>query len=86
MAIGVLRALFEAGRRVPHDVSVVGFDGIPEGEFFNPPLTTVRHDFTEIARRSFELLWSEIETGRHATIHETIPAELILRASTAPAG
>ncbi len=85
MAIGLLRALYDARRRVPQDVSVVGFDGIPEAEFFNPPLTTVRHDFAEITRRSFDLLRRQIETGRDATIHETIPADLILRASTAVA-
>ena len=66
MALGVLRALHEAGRRVPRDVSVVGFDGIPQGEFFNPPLTTVRQNFAEMGRRSLELLLSEIEVGRHA--------------------
>ncbi len=85
MAIGVMRALCVAGRRVPQDVSVVGFDGIAEGEFLSPPLTTVQHDVAEIARRSFELLRSEIETGRRPAIHETIPADLILRASTAAA-
>ena len=85
MALGVLRALHEAGRRVPQDVSVVGFDGSPEGEFFNPPLTTVRQDYAELGRRSLELLISEIEVGRHAKVHETIPAELIVRASTAVA-
>jgi DNA-binding LacI/PurR family transcriptional regulator len=85
MAVGVLRALFEAGRRVPQEVSVVGFDGIPEGEFFTPPLTTVQPDYAEIGRRSLQLLQSEIEAGAGAKIHETIPAELILRASTAVA-
>jgi DNA-binding LacI/PurR family transcriptional regulator len=85
MALGVLRALSEAGRRVPDDVSVVGFDGIPQGEFFNPPLTTVRQNFTEMGRLSLELLLGEIEAGQDARIHETIPAELIVRASTAVA-
>ena len=85
MALGVLRALSEAGRRVPDDVSVVGFDGIPQGEFFSPPLTTVRQNFAEMGRRSLDLLLSEIEAGRHARIDETIPAELIIRASTAAA-
>jgi DNA-binding LacI/PurR family transcriptional regulator len=85
MALGVLRALSEAGRRVPDDVSVVGFEGIPQGEFFSPPLTTVRQNFAEMGRRSLDLLLSEIEAGRHARIDETIPAELIIRASTAAA-
>jgi DNA-binding LacI/PurR family transcriptional regulator len=85
MALGVLRALHEAGRRVPEDVSVVGFDGSPQGEFFNPPLTTVRQNYTELGRRSLELLLAEIEVGRHTRVNETIPAELIVRASTAVA-
>lgn len=82
MALGVLRALHELERRVPEEVSVVGFDCIPQGEFFTPPLTTVRQNFTEMGRRSFELLSREIELGRQPTIHHTIPTELILRAST----
>jgi DNA-binding LacI/PurR family transcriptional regulator len=85
MALGVLCALHEAGRRVPSDVSVVGFDGTPEAEFFNPPLTTVRQNYAELGRRSLELLLAEIEVGAHAKVHETIPAELIVRASTAVA-
>ena len=86
MALGVLRALFEADRRVPEEVSVIGFGGTPEGEFFSPPLTTIRQNFTEIGRRGAELLRAEIEVGRFARVHETIPADLILRASTAAAG
>jgi DNA-binding LacI/PurR family transcriptional regulator len=85
MALGVLRALSEAGRRVPQDVSIVGFDGIPEGEFFRPPLTTVRQNYAAIGQRSFDLLQNEIDSGGSAKLHETIPAELIVRASTAPA-
>jgi DNA-binding LacI/PurR family transcriptional regulator len=85
MALGVLRALFEAGWRVPQEVSVIGFGGTPEGEFFSPPLTTVRQNFTEIGRRGAELLRAGIEAGRLARVHETIPADLIVRASTAAA-
>jgi DNA-binding LacI/PurR family transcriptional regulator len=85
MALGVLRALFEAGRRVPEDVSVAGFDGTPQAEFFSPPLTTVGQNFSELGRRGLELLLSEIEIGRSGgPISDTVAAELILRASTAP--
>jgi DNA-binding LacI/PurR family transcriptional regulator len=83
MALGVLRALFEADRCVPDEVSVIGFGGTPEGEFFSPPLTTVRQNFTEIGRRGAELLRAGIEAGRPTWVRETIPAELIVRASTA---
>ena len=85
MALGVMHALSEAGRRVPEDVSIVGFDGSPHGEFFNPPLTIVRQNYAELGRRSLRLLMSEIELGSNARIRETIPAELIVRASTAAA-
>src|SRR4051794_25959671 len=44
MALGLLRRLHEAGRRVPEDINLVGFDDLPESPFFNPPLTTVRWD------------------------------------------
>jgi DNA-binding LacI/PurR family transcriptional regulator len=84
MALGVLRALFDTGRHVPRDVSVVGFDATPQAEFFSPPLTTVSQNFTELGRRGLELLLTEIEVGRSGLVRDTIPAELILRASTAP--
>ena len=85
MALGVLRALHELDRRVPEEVSVVGFDGVPQGEFFTPPLTTVRQNFAEVGRCGFELLRIEIELGRQVKINHTIPTELVLRASTMPA-
>ena len=52
MALGVLRAIQEAGRSVPDDISVVGFDDIPDAAFYAPPLTTVRQIFSSsVARR-----------------------------------
>jgi DNA-binding LacI/PurR family transcriptional regulator len=83
MALGALRALHDAGRRVPEDVSIVGFDGIPEGAFFTPPLTTIRQDFVEIGRLGFELLRRRIEDGQAPASHQVIASELIVRASTA---
>ena len=61
MALGLLHALAERGRRVPEDVSVVGFDDIPEAEFFRPSLTTVHQDFNEVGRRGLELLLARID-------------------------
>jgi DNA-binding LacI/PurR family transcriptional regulator len=84
MALGLLRALHEQGRDVPGDVSVVGFDDIPEAEFFTPPLTTVRQDFNEMGRRSLHLLLDQIAAGERSHAQVTVPAELIERASTAP--
>ena len=56
MAMGALRALAEAGRRVPDDVSVVGFDDIPEAAFSQPPLTTIRQDFGALGREAVRLV------------------------------
>ena len=83
MALGLLRALHEQGRDVPGDVSVVGFDDIPEAEFFTPPLTTVRQDFNEMGRRSLHLLLDQIAAGERSQTRVTVPAELVERASTA---
>jgi DNA-binding LacI/PurR family transcriptional regulator len=83
MALGLLRALHEQGRDVPGDVSVVGFDDIPEAEFFTPPLTTVRQDFNEMGRRSLHLLLDQIAAGVRSPTRVTVPAELVERASTA---
>jgi DNA-binding LacI/PurR family transcriptional regulator len=86
MALGVLRALHEAGLEIPRQVSVVGFDDIPEAQYYTPPLTTVRQDFGEIGRRSLRLMLDMVDTGGAAP--ETPPLvvpELILRSSTATA-
>jgi DNA-binding LacI/PurR family transcriptional regulator len=85
MALGLLRVLHETGRDVPGDVSIVGFDDVPEAAYFTPPLTTVRQDFMEMGRRSLHLLLAEIAGGTRSATREIVPTELIVRASTAPA-
>jgi len=84
MALGVLRAMHEAGRDVPGEVSIVGFDDIPEAQFFTPPLTTVHQDFNEVGRQSLLLLLEEIEAGRRSTRRVVVPPALKVRESTAP--
>jgi DNA-binding LacI/PurR family transcriptional regulator len=84
MALGALRALEEAGRRVPEDVSIVGFDAVPESGFFTPALTTIRQDFVAIGRRGFEALRHLIETGNGPATHQVLESELLIRASTGP--
>jgi DNA-binding LacI/PurR family transcriptional regulator len=83
MALGLLRCLGEQGRGVPADVSVIGFDDIPEAEFFSPPLTTVRQDFAEMGRRGVALLLEEIGSPQRSGTRVTVPATLVERASTA---
>lgn len=83
MALGLLHALREAGRSVPGDVSVVGFDDIPEAAHFWPPLTTVRQDFAELGRRCIDSLLAVIN-GQQSAVVGVVAPELIIRASTAP--
>lgn len=86
MALGLLRALAERGRRVPGDISVAGFDDIPEAAFFLPPLTTVRQDFGELGRRALHLLIDRMSGGRQLQPVLPIEPELVVRASTGPPG
>ena len=83
MALGVLRAMAEAGLSVPHDVRVVGFDDVPEAAYFCPPLTTVRQDFLALGRKTFEQMLLRMEGGRPVR-RSIVPAELIVRDSTGP--
>ena len=85
LALGLLRALGEHGRRVPEDVSVVGFDDVPESAFFRPPLTTVRQDFAALARTALDVLLGLVN-GDEQPRRSTIPPELVVRASTAAPG
>jgi DNA-binding LacI/PurR family transcriptional regulator len=84
MALGFMHACREVGLSVPDDISIVGFDDIPEAAHFLPPLTTVRQNFVEIGRRAIELLLTELRGGEQ-TSHLPIPPELIVRSSTARA-
>jgi DNA-binding LacI/PurR family transcriptional regulator len=81
MALGLLRRLHEAGREVPRDLSLVGFDDIPEAAYFTPPLTTVRQDFSELGRRCLHLLLSRIE-GERDLARVVVAAELVVRDSS----
>lgn len=81
MALGLLRRLHEAGRQVPGDISVVGFDDVPEAAYFTPPLTTVRQDFAELGRRCLGILLARIE-GREQPGRVMVPTELVVRDST----
>lgn len=89
IALGVLRALHEAGLRVPEDVSVVGFDDVPEAGYFLPPLTTVRQDFAELGRLSLDVLLSQLGddgVGDREGEGVLLVPTLVTRSSTAPPG
>lgn len=82
MAIGALRALGEAGISVPRQMSLVGFDDIPEAEFFSPPLTTLRQEFSDVGRRSLELLLEQVEGAPRTRRRLVIPPQFVIRDST----
>lgn len=83
MALGLLAAFHERGIEAPEDVSVVGFDDLPEAPYFTPPLTTVRQDFAELGRRGVQLVLARLQgTDMHL---RAVPAQLVVRASTGPA-
>lgn len=84
LALGILRALSERGRRVPDEVSIVGFDDVPEAAYFTPPLTTVRPDFDAVAKASLALLLRQIESGARSDERLTIEPTLVSRDSVAP--
>jgi LacI family transcriptional regulator len=81
MAIGVLSALWQAGRRVPADVAVVSCDDIPFAEFLTPPLTTVRVPLAETGRQAVELLLRSIAGEPVPERTPLLPVELIVRGS-----
>jgi len=72
MAIGAIRALRERGLHVPRDVSVVGVDGLPLGDYLVPRLSTIQQPIQEIAQRSIAILCSCIELQAPAC-HEILP-------------
>lgn len=85
MALGLLHAYRERGIAVPGDVAVVGYDDIPESEYFAPPLTTVRQDFGAVGRASIELLLALLESPATGLVdRRVIPPSLVVRASSDP--
>jgi DNA-binding LacI/PurR family transcriptional regulator len=84
MALGVIRALTERGLRVPGDVSIVGFDDVPEAGYYLPPLSTVRQDFGELGRQALSTLVDRMSGAIPAGRRVRVAPELIVRASAAP--
>ncbi|HET9187958.1 MAG TPA: LacI family DNA-binding transcriptional regulator [Acidothermaceae bacterium] len=90
MALGVMRAFTERGRLIPDDVSVVGYDDIPEAGYFTPPLTTVRQDFARVGENAIRLMIEQISSDQTEAADQASPAKvviesvLVVRESTAP--
>lgn len=81
MAIGACRAIADAGKRVPEDYSVAGFDGIDMGTYYNPSITTIQQPSDELSRASISLLF-DIIAGREKNRHHVFEAALLEREST----
>lgn len=82
MALGVTKAMADSGRAIPEEVSIVGFDGVPESAFFRPSLTTVRFDFAEVGRRAVDHILDLIHGVDPAPPLRVVP-ELLVRESSA---
>ncbi|MGY1845098.1 LacI family DNA-binding transcriptional regulator [Modestobacter sp. SYSU DS0875] len=83
-AFGVLEAARQAGRSVPRDLSVVGFDDLPMARWSSPPLTTVRQPLADMGRMAGRVLTELITGGELATQRVELATHLVTRASTAP--
>ncbi len=86
MALGALRAARGAGRRVPEDLAVVGFDDIPEAAYFHPPLTTIRQDLQKMGTLAVQLVHRMIQDGKQGENSKSevlwVQPELITRKSS----
>lgn len=85
MALGLIHALNEAGRTVPDQISVVGFDDIPEAAHFSPPLTTMHQDFAQLGRDALGVALAVFSDELAPNPLLRVP-QLVVRASTAPVG
>ncbi|GAA1844053.1 LacI family DNA-binding transcriptional regulator [Microlunatus capsulatus] len=83
-AFGVAEAARLTGRRIPDDLSLVGFDDLPMARWFSPPLTTVRQPLTEMGRTAASMLLGMIEDGEPHGRQVELATELVVRSSTAP--
>ena len=83
-AFGALQVARERGLSVPEDLSIIGFDDIPEAAYVTPPLTTVRQPMLDMGRMSAELLMDSISGSAIPTLTVELPTELVVRGTTAP--
>ncbi|MCR5657368.1 MAG: LacI family transcriptional regulator [Butyrivibrio sp.] len=81
LAVGAMRAISDAGLRIPEDISVCGFDGMEIGRYYNPRLTTIKQPLDQISRETVKLLFDIIES-RSSHRHIVFPGELSIGEST----
>ena len=81
MAIGAIKACWDADLRVPEDISVIGFDDIPYGRYLHPALSTVKQPLTELGFRAVKYLDEFLKNRRNDLPCETLETELVIRDS-----
>jgi LacI family transcriptional regulator len=84
MALGAMEALRESGLRIPEDVSLIGFDDIPQMSIAHPKITTVHQPLNEMARTAVKLLLEQLENPETPTRRVTLDTTLVIRESTGP--
>jgi DNA-binding LacI/PurR family transcriptional regulator len=82
MAMGAIRQAHEMGRRVPENLTIVGYDDIPMAGSFAPPLTTIDQQALELGRAGARMLFEVLDNQKPAPIH--VPTHLVVRQSAAP--
>ncbi len=84
LALGAIRALTEAGKRIPEDLSIIGFDDAQHAQFLNPPLSTIRLDLAALGKIAAKYLVELIEEDDATAYQRILVPELVPRASTGP--
>jgi DNA-binding LacI/PurR family transcriptional regulator len=79
VALGIMRAMAEQGRSIPGDVSLIGFDDVPEAAYFHPALTTIRQEFNDVGRQALRLLLDQLGTGTPSTESVLVEPALVRR-------
>lgn len=79
LALGVMRGIQDRGLRIPEDVSVIGFDGINEGAFSNPTLSTIAFDFDDIAHQAIDTILAQLNGDDEPPVGKRAPKRLITK-------
>lgn len=82
MAIGLMKAYIQSNKKVPEDLSIIGFDDIKFGQYMTPSLTTIRQDIFMKGRVSGEMIMEDLQRGKRSNRSVTLKPELIIRDST----
>lgn len=82
MALGALRALHQAGLRIPDDISIIGYDDTAESAWYQPPLTTIRQDFAQLGERSVDWLVKKLAQKEEVAFLPPFATRLVVRETT----